>query len=396
MAGPTAAAPAGRSREWLRSAPPGLCWGGRAFASAAVLLLTAFTLLAPCAHAAAPSNVAESNANAALPDRAEVGLLDEVERLDRRLATAEHHVAIAETNRRQAEFTLADAQAARAAAQLRYDVRSRSFARRLSAAMRATQGARLALLGGSADVSDYVDRQRLLAAVAAHDRTLWQQVREAKAELDAATVFAAQVRAQLEAHEADRRTLRDGIAQRRRVRSEKLRALRRDRAARLALRREQRAAVAQLGATIEDNAGATAGSFAGRHGALPWPAEGAVRRSFGQRVELTFGTATAHNGLDIAAPAGAPVQAVAPGRVVWADWLRGFGQVVIVEHGDGYHAIFAHLSRTQVARGERVAARQRLGLVGDTGSLRGTVLYFEIRRRGVPQDPLPWLEAGGS
>lgn len=124
---------------------------------------------------------------------------------------------------------------------------------------------------------------------------------------------------------------------------------------------------------------------------LPWPATGPVRVAYGQRIELAFGTVTSHNGWDIAAAAGAPVQAVAAGQVVYAGWLRGYGQLVIIDHGDGYHSVAAHLASVDTQVGESVVPGAQIGTVGDTGSLRGTVLYFEIRYQGKPVDPREWL-----
>jgi murein hydrolase activator len=97
------------------------------------------------------------------------------------------------------------------------------------------------------------------------------------------------------------------------------------------------------------------------------------------------------NGVDIEAPSGAPVRAVAPGRVVHAGWFKGYGNLVIVDHGDGYHTLVAHLTAMQTAMGEEVDAGDVLGTVGDSGSLKGPYLYFEIREKGRPVDPRPWL-----
>jgi len=97
------------------------------------------------------------------------------------------------------------------------------------------------------------------------------------------------------------------------------------------------------------------------------------------------------NGVDVEAPAGAPVRAIAPGRVVHAGWFKGYGNLVIVDHGEGYHTLVAHLASMQTAMGEEVDAGTVLGTVGDSGSLKGPYLYFEIREKGRPVDPRPWL-----
>jgi murein DD-endopeptidase MepM/ murein hydrolase activator NlpD len=133
------------------------------------------------------------------------------------------------------------------------------------------------------------------------------------------------------------------------------------------------------------------GGFTARKGRLPRPAPGPVTVGFGRVVNPKFNTVTVQNGVDIAAPAGAPVRAVAPGRVVHAGWFKGYGNLVIVDHGEGYHTLFAHLGAMQTAMGEEVDAGHALGTVGDSGSLKGPYLYFELRERGRPVDPRPWL-----
>ena len=120
-------------------------------------------------------------------------------------------------------------------------------------------------------------------------------------------------------------------------------------------------------------------------------ADGSVDLSFGQKVERSTGTTTTHNGWDIRAKAGSSVQAVSSGRVAYANWLHGYGQVVIIDHGDSYHSIMAHLATITAKVGDEVTQGARIGSVGDTGSLRGTVLYFELRHRGMPIDPKSWL-----
>jgi septal ring factor EnvC (AmiA/AmiB activator) len=116
-----------------------------------------------------------------------------------------------------------------------------------------------------------------------------------------------------------------------------------------------------------------------------------VEVGFGKVVNPRFNTVTVQKGLDIRAPAGAPVYAVAPGKVAYAGWLRGYGHLLILDHGDGYHSLMAHLATLRPALGASVSAGEPVGTVGDTGSLKGAYLYFEIRKGGRAVDPKPWL-----
>jgi septal ring factor EnvC (AmiA/AmiB activator) len=131
--------------------------------------------------------------------------------------------------------------------------------------------------------------------------------------------------------------------------------------------------------------------FASLKGRLARPAPGPVSVAFGRVVNPRFNTVTVQNGIDIGAPRGAPVRAVASGRVVHAGWFKGYGNLVIVDHGGGYHTLVAHLGTMKAAVGEEVEAGTVLGTVGDSGSWKGPFLYFELRERGRPVDPRPWL-----
>jgi septal ring factor EnvC (AmiA/AmiB activator) len=133
--------------------------------------------------------------------------------------------------------------------------------------------------------------------------------------------------------------------------------------------------------------------FGALRGKLPLPAPGHIEAGFGKVLEPRFNTVTLRRGVDIRAPTGTPVRAVAAGTVAWTGWMRGYGNVVILDHGDGYHSVVAHLQEVMRPQGAHVFEGDVLGTVGDTGSLQGPLLYFEIRRQGLALDPAPWLGA---
>jgi murein DD-endopeptidase MepM/ murein hydrolase activator NlpD len=133
------------------------------------------------------------------------------------------------------------------------------------------------------------------------------------------------------------------------------------------------------------------GPFASARGKLPWPARGEVLEGFGQHTHPKFGTATQNNGIDIGAAGGAAVRATADGKVDYSDWLSGYGNCVILSHGSGYYTLYAHLASLSAANGQEVSAGTVLGTVGDTGSLKGTLLHFEVRQGARAMDPQNWL-----
>jgi murein hydrolase activator len=135
--------------------------------------------------------------------------------------------------------------------------------------------------------------------------------------------------------------------------------------------------------------------FGNLRGRLPWPTEGRIVTGFGAQVHPRFGTRTFRNGVDIEAAVGREVAAVHAGHVVYTGWFKGYGNLIILDHGNEYYTLYAHVAEIEAKEGEDVKAGQRIGTVGDTGSLAGPRLYFEVRYQGKPQDPEQWLRQGG-
>jgi septal ring factor EnvC (AmiA/AmiB activator) len=125
-------------------------------------------------------------------------------------------------------------------------------------------------------------------------------------------------------------------------------------------------------------------------GSLPWPVEGPVRTPFGRRKHPRFDTYTIHNGIDIDAPADAPVRAVHDGKVVFADRFRGYGLLVVVDHGGKHYSLYGQLGDIAVSNGQDVAAGTVLGRA-DAAGRDGPGVYFEMRYQGRPEDPETWL-----
>jgi murein hydrolase activator len=124
-------------------------------------------------------------------------------------------------------------------------------------------------------------------------------------------------------------------------------------------------------------------------GALPWPVQGRVRVPFGRRRHPKFDTYTIQNGIEIAAPQDTPVTAVYEGVVVFADRFKGYGLMVVLDHGQKHHTLYAHLGEIAVQVGQKVAGGDVLGTTG--AGLEGAGLYFEVRFQGRPEDPVEWL-----
>ncbi len=130
-----------------------------------------------------------------------------------------------------------------------------------------------------------------------------------------------------------------------------------------------------------------------RRGRLAWPLEGRIITSFGLQRHPKFNTIVMNNGVEIApAKDKSLITAIHPGKVVFADYFQGYGNLLILDHGMTYYTLYGHCSQFLVNVGEMVRADQPIALVGDSGSLNGECLYFEVRYKTKALDPLQWLK----
>ena len=126
-------------------------------------------------------------------------------------------------------------------------------------------------------------------------------------------------------------------------------------------------------------------------GRLSLPVKGTIVDRFGRHKHPEFDSFTFSNGISVAAPAGAPIHAVFDGEVIFADSFKGYGNMIIVDHGDGFFSLYAHASSVLKRVGSKVARNDVLARVGTPDSSKGSMLYFEIRYQGKPVDPAPWF-----
>ncbi|UCF30311.1 MAG: peptidoglycan DD-metalloendopeptidase family protein [bacterium] len=126
-------------------------------------------------------------------------------------------------------------------------------------------------------------------------------------------------------------------------------------------------------------------------GALKSPVSGKIIVDFGKNRNDRFNTYTLSRGVTIRSAEGTPVRSVFKGKALYADWFRGYGRIIILDHGGGYYTLYGHLSAIHVEVGQEVDTDEVIGLAGDSGSLEGAALYFEIRKHGKPLDPKQWF-----
>ena len=126
-------------------------------------------------------------------------------------------------------------------------------------------------------------------------------------------------------------------------------------------------------------------------GALAWPVDGTVIERFGRQRNPKFSTVTTNNGLKIEAAPGTPVRAVFEGTVLFSQWFKGYGNLIILDHGNRVFSLYGNVKSPLVNAGERIANGQHIAGVGESEDASSGHLYFEIRQDNRPEDPQKWL-----
>jgi len=133
------------------------------------------------------------------------------------------------------------------------------------------------------------------------------------------------------------------------------------------------------------------GKFSRKKGQLSWPNDGNVVSLFGRQKHPKFDTTIDRKGIEILPTRGEDVRAIFDGVVIFANWFRGYGMVIIIDHGENYYSIYAHLSKLLISVGDRIRKDRMIAEIGGTGFSQRNKLYLEIRHQGKPMDPLTWL-----
>jgi septal ring factor EnvC (AmiA/AmiB activator) len=134
--------------------------------------------------------------------------------------------------------------------------------------------------------------------------------------------------------------------------------------------------------------------FSRQKGRLMPPVAGKIISRFGITQSGDYKSFTFQSGIDIRGKQGEPVRSVFRGNVIFAEWLKGYGNMVIINHGENYYTLYAHLQEMFKKKGGGVDVGEVIATLGDTGSLNGVCLHFELRHHGKPVDPLKWLKKG--
>ncbi|MDA3789545.1 MAG: peptidoglycan DD-metalloendopeptidase family protein [Desulfobacula sp.] len=148
--------------------------------------------------------------------------------------------------------------------------------------------------------------------------------------------------------------------------------------------------------TIQKNRNLPSGndSFSSYQGQLMIPVQGKIISKFGPLRTGDYKSFTFQKGIDIKVKKGEPVKSVFNGKVLFAQWLKGYGNLLVIDHGGNYYTLYAHVEEIFKQKGKTVKTGEIIATAGDTGSIKGTCLHFEIRHHGKAVDPMNWLKKG--
>jgi len=258
-------------------------------------------------------------------------------------------------------------------------------------------GDAVTLLLNARDLSQMMRVWKYLETISVRDHEAMEDYRRGLRELDEQSARLEALKATLTERTRKVRSKEEELARKRKEKEIILSSVRDEKAEHKKMLGELQDASKRLLDLIRESArkdtyaGAGAG-FGRRRGKLTWPVDGKIAIPYGSQRDPLFDTPVFRNGVQIETGPGSDARSVYGGKVIFSDWFRGFGLLVIVNHGGGYHTLYGNLSEIFSHAGDIIKENQVIGKVGTSGTLNAPGLYFEVRYRGKPLNPAQWLK----
>jgi septal ring factor EnvC (AmiA/AmiB activator) len=318
----------------------------------------------------------------------------ELDRKNKQLkqSTAKLELVVSEMQKKQAE-----------ALRMRESLEQRKtyLARRAEALYRwQRSGSPLVIFNGDLSLSSLLKRKYYLQRTVAFDREMVQSLNEQAMHQERLAQELARKRQDVDDQRRDLAQVKEAVQKEAQKKRELLASIREEKESRQRALKDLEQAAVRLQKMIEEISRRSAakskeappgGGLESMRGKLDWPVKGQVIGGFGKAKHHEFSTEVFRKGLEIEAPVGEEIRAVEKGKVVFADRFSGYGKMLIIDHGDRYYTVYAHLSDFLKKNGDLVRRGEAVALVGDSDSLAGSKLYFEMRKDGKSIDPAPWF-----
>ena len=323
--------------------------------------------------------------------------LKDIDELNKRLYTVSREL---KKHRRELERTRKDVdrvegEVARLLEKLEF--RRRVMKRKLRAMHRYEKfGDALLVLGAAEDIPQIMRRWRYLESLARHEGEMVRGYSEDLRELGRRQARLHALERKLA--EEEKRVLRNRskLAASKKEKQKLLASVQRERETYERVLKDLRKSSARLAKLMREREASAAYSssadFRKLKGRLPWPVPGLVTIPYGSQKDPRFNTTIVRNGITIEGDEEELARSVHGGKVVYADWFKGYGQLVIVNHGGGYHTLYANLSDIFLKIGDIIDNKTQIGRIGTSGLVDSPSLYFEIRYKGRPLNPSQWLK----
>ncbi len=347
--------------------------------------------------------IAAGRAEVAAIDSRERAVVAQLEEIGQRLNQARGQLASLQKEMAVLEGRMAATRGQMAALRRERQALGRQASRRVTALYKLYWLGRIQVLAAAPGVNELLYREEALNQILAADEKKLARLAGQRTALDALMTAHREQQQTHEALAADIQVRLQAVNREREKRQKLLAEIQDQKSFQLAAIEALQQAAQRLDKAIEslgDPAPAKAGAdgqiqaFEARKGLLTLPVSGKIIHRFGPYRHSQYNVMNFRSGIDIQAERGEPVRAVHKGRVLFADWFTGYGNMIIIDHGDAYYTVYAHVDALFKTKGAAVNANEVIATVGDTGSLEGAMLHFEIRHHGKPMDPSGWIETG--
>ena len=260
------------------------------------------------------------------------------------------------------------------------------------------------VLASAQSMYELFHRKKALEQVLAYDENIWQNLLDNKEKLGQLLIELNAKKKEKLGVETDLKKQIEIMSRERQKRSQLLDDIRKKRSLKLAALESLKEAAADLDHTVislksgedltEPKKNISVKSFSTLKGLLNMPVKGKIVSFFGPHRNTKFNVLNFQSGIEIKADRGEPIRAVYDGRILYARWFKGYGNMIIIDHGNNYYTIYAHAQEIFASQGDTVESGEVVATVGDSGSMIGPSLHFEVRHHGKPVDPLKWIKKG--
>lgn len=325
----------------------------------------------------------------------EHSILGKIDAIEKSLSTLDSELRADRARLRETQSRIGQTQAQTEKTEADLQARREWFKQRLRAMQRQGSGEELSMLLGSDDMASFLRRWRYLTVIAGREKQMLDGYKAALQSLQEERRTLDGLYAELKRQEADAARAESRLSAKRKEQHDLLASVRDEKDQYNRMLKELQKASEELLAVIkqseksDDYTGIK--GFRGLKGRLPWPVPGTVAFQYGRQLDPRFNTPIFRNGIYIKTAPEADARAVYSGKVVFADWFKGYGQLVIINHGEGYHSLYANLNEIFLKVGDIIDSKAGVGRVGESAAVSGPSLYFEIRYKGKPLNPVQWL-----